>query len=333
MWIYGKIIKSSSKSIFIKSVKNSVSSHFNPLKAVFIAGFIIILLIFPKLSQKVKAQNSKTISVIIIDNGLEIKIETAKRKVEEILKEAKITFDNDDLIFPDLLSKVDQNYKIFIYHRPVKKVISNYTVKPGDTISSIAKKFKITWNTIKWANNLEDSDKIFPGQTLTILPTSGILHIISKGETLKEIALKYKGNQEEIIKYNQIKNPEDLTPGEKIIIPQGKKFEPPKKVILRKNNREIKPKINSKTPLKSKESLTGIASWYSWKKGLGCASLKFPLGSRLKVTNLKNGASVEVIVNDRGPYNSRIIDLTKEAFSKIAPLGSGVIKVKIEKIK
>ncbi len=290
-------------------------------------------------SQKAKAQDSKTMSVTIIDNGLEIEIETTKKKVEDLLTEVNITFNSEDLIFPDLLSEVDQNYKIFIYRKAAENAITTYIVQPGDTISSLAKKFGITWNTIKWANNLENYDEISPGQILIILPVTGILHTVSEGETINGIALNYKGDAKEIIEYNRIKDPENLTPGEKIIIPNGRIFEPPKpKVVSKESETKTEPKPNPPSQPETKEpqsdkSLVGMASWYDWKSGLGCASLKFPLGTRLKVTNLTNGASCEVVVFDRGPYNSRIIDLTKEAFSKIAHLGSGVIKVKVEEIK
>jgi peptidoglycan lytic transglycosylase len=59
-----------------------------------------------------------------------------------------------------------------------------------------------------------------------------------------------------------------------------------------------------------------------------------PLGSKVKVTNLKNGKSVIVKINDRGPYvKGRIIDLTWAAFHAIASTNSGVINVSIEVIR
>jgi len=68
---------------------------------------------------------------------------------------------------------------------------------------------------------------------------------------------------------------------------------------------------------------------------LECASWKYPLGTVLKVTNLENGKSVVVRVVDRGPAKrlGRIIDLTKYAFSQIANLRQGLIKVKVEVVK
>lgn len=59
-----------------------------------------------------------------------------------------------------------------------------------------------------------------------------------------------------------------------------------------------------------------------------------PFGIKVLVTNVKNGKSVTVTINDRGPYiKGRIIDLTRAAFSKIGNTNSGTIKVKIEVIK
>lgn len=52
-----------------------------------------------------------------------------------------------------------------------------------------------------------------------------------------------------------------------------------------------------------------------------------PFGTKVKVTNKANGKSVIVKVNDRGPYiKGRTFDLSRGAFSKIAPLSQGIIK-------
>ncbi len=75
---------------------------------------------------------------------------------------------------------------------------------------------------------------------------------------------------------------------------------------------------------------------YDEKKNV-CASWDYPLGSRLKVTSLENGKVTEVEVCDRGPARrlyrqGRKLDLSRAAFSKIASLEKGVIKVTVEKI-
>ena len=97
-------------------------------------------------------------------------------------------------------------------------------------------------------------------------------------------------------------------------------------------------------------TLCGEASWYSEtdpgvlettanmeafnEKELTCAIWDMPFGTLLKVTNLDNGKSVVVRVNDRGPAKrlvkmGRVIDLTKRAFSEIAPLKEGLIRVSV----
>lgn len=78
----------------------------------------------------------------------------------------------------------------------------------------------------------------------------------------------------------------------------------------------------------------GGASWYGYK-GCDCAaSPDYPKGTELLVTNVANPSkSVVVRVNDFGPDRSvhpdRVIDLDKVAFQKLAPLGAGVIQVRV----
>jgi uncharacterized protein YabE (DUF348 family) len=84
----------------------------------------------------------------------------------------------------------------------------------------------------------------------------------------------------------------------------------------------------------SKGAEIGGASWYNWVGGMTCAHRSLPFGTKLKVTNLQNGTSCEVVVADRGPYISgRIIDLSGQAFSRIASLSSGTCYVQIQIIE
>ena len=64
------------------------------------------------------------------------------------------------------------------------------------------------------------------------------------------------------------------------------------------------------------------------------AHKKLPFGSKVKVRNLNNGKSVTVRINDRGPFvKGRIIDLSRAAFSQIADLDKGVVKVEIRVVQ
>ena len=76
-------------------------------------------------------------------------------------------------------------------------------------------------------------------------------------------------------------------------------------------------------------SQSGIASWYH-RVGMVAAHPSLPMGTEVRVTNVTNGSSVTVVINDRGPYVSgRIIDLSDDAFARLAPLGVGTINVRI----
>lgn len=88
-------------------------------------------------------------------------------------------------------------------------------------MSDIANMFGVSANTIIWANNLKSSRDIHTGDTLIILPVSGIERIIVKGDTLKSIAKKYGADADEIAQYNGLDPAEALDVGSTIIIPGG----------------------------------------------------------------------------------------------------------------
>lgn len=111
--------------------------------------------------------------------------------------------------------------------------ISTYTVATGDTFSSIAAKNGISVNTILWANNLTAKSALKPGQTLVILPVTGIEHKVLKGETVASLSKKYGGSIEDIISYNGLDEGQALTAGETIIIPDGEPAAAPVKTVAK----------------------------------------------------------------------------------------------------
>jgi rare lipoprotein A len=110
-------------------------------------------------------------------------------------------------------------------------------------------------------------------------------------------------------------------------------------------------KAKPKTTVKKKAAvsvITGIASFYSQNlegsptssgerfthSKYTCASNHIKLGSWIRVTNIANGKSVIVKVNDRMhprmAKRGRVVDLTISAFKAIGNLNSGLLKVKVE---
>lgn len=95
-------------------------------------------------------------------------------------------------------------------------------------------------------------------------------------------------------------------------------------------------------------TVEGVASYYSTgfngkktasgeifnKNALTAAHREFPFGTILRVTNLSNNESVEVTVNDRGPFKkNRIIDLSEAAARDIGMIESGTALVRIQVLK
>ena len=92
----------------------------------------------------------------------------------------------------------------------------------------------------------------------------------------------------------------------------------------------------------------GIASYYGSKfhkkrtangeifnmYKVSAAHKTYPLGTKVKVTNMENGKSIKLTINDRGPYvKGRIIDLSYKAARKIGFVNQGTTKVRIDVIR
>jgi murein DD-endopeptidase MepM/ murein hydrolase activator NlpD len=94
-------------------------------------------------------------------------------------------------------------------------------VREGDTLSDIATMFNVSINTIMWANDISKAKSIRPGETLIILPVSGISYTVKKGDTVQGIAGKYKADVTDILNYNGLADSDILLAGQTIIIPDA----------------------------------------------------------------------------------------------------------------
>lgn len=99
--------------------------------------------------------------------------------------------------------------------------ISSYIVREGDSLSQIASMFGVSVNTILWANDLKKTTDIKPGDTLVILPITGVRYTVKPGDTLTSIALVHKGDAADILAYNQLDAETDIQVGDTIVIPGG----------------------------------------------------------------------------------------------------------------
>jgi len=94
-----------------------------------------------------------------------------------------------------------------------------YTTVAGDSLGTLANKFGVTSESIKWSNNLSNN-ALAAGQKLLIPPINGIVYTIKAGDTADSLASKYHADKNSLIAFNDAELG-GLKPGEVILIPNG----------------------------------------------------------------------------------------------------------------
>jgi len=149
--------------------------------------------------------------------NLKVQPQAEMKAVGESAAESEdfLVYGGSAVVKPNLAQtkKIQRPRTAIVYHR----------VQPGETVSTIAQKYDITVSTILWENNLTAYSLIRPGDTLAILPASGISYTVQKGDTLQGIAKRYNVEVAEISNFNKIADSSYLKSGQKIIIPGGSK--------------------------------------------------------------------------------------------------------------
>lgn len=117
--------------------------------------------------------------------------------------------------------KVVARPQIIATARKSNKDIQVYVTKDGDTVSSIAAKFEVSSDSIRWSNGLT-GDSVAAGKEITIPPAgvNSIVYIVKSGDTPDSLAEKYRTNKDLIIAFNDAEI-SGLKVGERIIIPDG----------------------------------------------------------------------------------------------------------------
>ncbi|GIK74769.1 MAG: hypothetical protein BroJett021_37570 [Chloroflexota bacterium] len=103
-----------------------------------------------------------------------------------------------------------------------------YSVKAGDTVLGIAKRFGLQPETLMWSNSFieQNPDRLKIGDQVRILPVDGVLHVVKRGDTLSGIASKYETDMQSIVQYaaNGMTSVNDPLPiGKEIVVPGGTK--------------------------------------------------------------------------------------------------------------
>ena len=186
--------------------------------------------------------------------------------------------------------------------------ITEYKVQEGDTVSTIAEKFGVSTDTIRWQNNLASKDSIKVGQTLEILPTTGVAHKVKKGDTVYSIAKYYDTSSQGLVDFpfNSFANDEtfELAIGQTIIVPEGIK---PSEVLWQPLARvkQTTPDAGSVTALGTFVWPTGgtITQRFVWyHKGLDVANKTSP-----SILAADSGTVIVAGWPDGSGYGNRVI--------------------------
>ena len=308
------------------------------MKKILILFLIIIaffLLYFFWSFRKRSFDQNKAFAVEISDNGMIFHATADQKTTAEFLKEKNIEVGEKDYIFPALKAKIFPGSKIAIRRAvPVAINVDGQKIRL-DTLGTNVRDALNEAGVI-----LSHADKINPDLNSLLKPT---LDIVVTRINFEDITL------EEDIPFQTVEKEDNTVLWRKKETKQkgGKGIREKTYKITYTNGKEtnralLGSKI-AKAPVPQIEAVgtkiivgkiqIGSATWYSFGNEMTCASLDFPMGKYLRVTNRANGKSVIVQVNDSGPYGKgRVIDLNKKAFQKISDIGAGVINVKVEEI-
>ncbi len=181
-------------------------------KPFFAAIGVLALSTSPSLAQNITVKAGETLSEIATRHKISVK--------EIILLN---NLGNSDLLYPGQTLKLPQRANDQLINRK-----THHTVLQGETINSIAKKYRTRSEDLIILNRLQNPNRLYPGQKLK-LPRQNYnyniatakkpsTHIIREGETLSYIADKYSIKLSQLISINTISNPNNLSIGSKVFL-------------------------------------------------------------------------------------------------------------------
>lgn len=149
--------------------------------------------------------------------------------------------------------------------KPRDEVIT-YRVERGDTLTTIANKFGISEDTIRWANGMTN-DNLSIGEELQVLPVSGISHKVAEGETVYTIAEKYRTEPQKIadFPFNEFAGNGEtlaLVTGQLLVVPDG--IKPSAKPSIKRQVYVAQGPVSVASGGYTYPVRGGISQFYSW---------------------------------------------------------------------
>jgi len=307
-----------------------------------IISFLIIFLaavsafyFFKKYPDQRTFESNLPKEIKINNNGLQISLATSAKTVGDFLNDNKIFLSQYDQLFPEKETPLFSGA-----HIQIRKAVKISIAVDGKNIDAhtlqkdLASAIQENGIKLNPLDKISPDPKALPQENLKIIVTRINVEEKVIPEDIAFKTIEKPDNKlswrEKKIQQEGIKGIREIT--YKITYKNGKEIS--RIVLNKKITKEPVPEIAVQgTYMQLGKANKGQGTWYAWKGGLFAASTTAPKGSYVKVTNLANGKSVVVQINDYGPQGKgRIIDLDKIAFAKIASLGAGVIGVKVETV-
>lgn len=274
--------------------------------------------------------------IFLSDNGLEFSFHAvSEQTVGDFLQSHGLALGEKEAVFPSSDTVLASGMQIFVTRTHSITVQADgakvaYQIQATTVIAALAEA----------GVSLNEDDIVKPGRET--VAERGLTVVVTRVEITeqtvdKPVAFEKKANEDDTLSWRKTVVTQKGENGTDRLTYRVSRYDG--KEVNRKLLRTERVKesvvqiVTQGTFVKLGKSHAGGASWYAWTGTMAAANPWLPKGSYVKVTNLDNGKSVIVVINDRGPFvPGRIIDLDKVAFQKIASIGAGVINVKMEEI-
>ena len=211
-----------------KRKKKHINEWFKKIAPYFAASAVILALVF---AGSIDKRNSNT--SLSLDNFAANDYDVSVDQLSELY----VVADLSDVLGLASASDVASNYIITntmydsgqtsvgrlekpnITNVSASRGVVEYTVEEGENIDTIAAKYRVSADEIRWSNGLKTTD-VAAGTVLYIPSTSGIVYTVKSGDTVETIAEKYGSNVAEIIALNDLEV-SGVSEGMRIIIKGG----------------------------------------------------------------------------------------------------------------
>ncbi len=274
-------------------------------------------------------------TITVTDQTISYRIPANGSSVGEILSRAGFLFTEGDILIPAAHDSIVPGSTITILHA------TPLTLIDGGTKSKKATQARTVGAMLTEQNiALHELDILSPVSGTNIVPDMTVRIRRRTTETATELVnidFPRITHDDPDISYGKLTVISEGRPGQKhgifeIVKEDGVVIQ--KKLISSETLREpVAQEETRGVKITIGRSDEGFGSWYNAFPGMYAASTTYPRKSFVRVTNLTNNKSVIVKINDYGPtIPGRIIDLEATAFKALAPLGRGVIPVRVEQL-